>query len=230
MDTAAIQTETTPPVAEASSKRVLEPVERISEVLFGVIMVLTFTGTFSVAEAGRTGVRGMLLSALGCNLAWGIIDGIMYLMGCLAEKGRSLATLRAVRKATDPQKAQRLVASALPPLIRPMLSTIELESVHQQLRQLPEPPERPQLRASDWLGGLGVFLLVFLSTFPIVLPFLFAENARSALRLSNGVAIGMLFLTGYAFGRCTGFRPWLMGVAMIIVGVLLVGATILLGG
>src|SRR5215470_9900766 len=92
-----------------STKRVLEPIERISEVLFGLIMVLTFTCSFSVVEAGRAEVRTMLLGALGCNLAWGIIDAIMYLMACLAERARGLATLRAVRGALDPQKAQRLV-------------------------------------------------------------------------------------------------------------------------
>ena len=94
--------------AEKSSKRVLEPVERVSEVLFGLIMVLTFTGSLSVAEAGREDVRTMLIGALGCNLAWGIIDGVLYLMGCLAEKGRNLQTFHAVRKATDPQKAHRV--------------------------------------------------------------------------------------------------------------------------
>ncbi len=40
-----------------SSKRVLEPNERISEVLFGLIMVLTFTGSLSVAEAARRMAR-----------------------------------------------------------------------------------------------------------------------------------------------------------------------------
>src|SRR6187431_2670556 len=90
------------------SKRVLEPSERIAEVLFGLIMVLTFTGSLSVAEADRAEVRPMLIGALGCNIAWGIIDGILYLMGCLAEKGRSLKIFRAVRKATDSQQAQRL--------------------------------------------------------------------------------------------------------------------------
>ena len=74
--------------SERSSKRVLEPIDRVSEVLFGLIMVLTFTGSLSVAEAGRDDVRTMLIGALGCNLAWGIIDGVLYLMGCLAEKGR----------------------------------------------------------------------------------------------------------------------------------------------
>src|SRR6201988_2295731 len=101
---------------EKSSKRVLEPHERISEVLFGLIMVLTFTGSLSVAEAGREEVRTMLIGAAGCNLAWGIIDGLLYLMGVLPERGRALTTFRAVRAATDPQHAQRLIAGAMPPV------------------------------------------------------------------------------------------------------------------
>jgi hypothetical protein len=94
-----------------SSKRVLDPIDRVSEVLFGLIMVLTFTGSLSVAEVGRESIRTMLIGALGCNLAWGIIDGVFYLMGCLAEKGRGVLAFRAVRKATDPKKAQRLIAA-----------------------------------------------------------------------------------------------------------------------
>jgi hypothetical protein len=74
--------------SERSSKRVLDPIDRVSEVLFGLIMVLTITGSLSVAEAGRDDVRTMLFGALGCNLAWGIIDGVLYVMGSLAEKGR----------------------------------------------------------------------------------------------------------------------------------------------
>ena len=109
-----------------SSKRVLEPNERISEVLFGLIMVLTFTGSLSVAEAGRAEVRTMLIGALGCNLAWGIIDGVLYLMGCLAEKGRDLMTYRAVRKITDPQQAQRLIARALPSVLASVVQPAEL--------------------------------------------------------------------------------------------------------
>src|SRR5512138_2415613 len=93
--------------ADKSSKRVLEPVERVSEVLFGLIMVLTFTGSLSVAEAGREDIRTMLIGALGCNLAWGIIDGVFYLMGCLAEKGKGIKALHALRRTADPQKAQR---------------------------------------------------------------------------------------------------------------------------
>ena len=61
------------------SKRLLDPIDRVSEVLFGLIMVLTFTGSLSVAESGREDVRTMLIGALGCNIAWGVIDAMLYL-------------------------------------------------------------------------------------------------------------------------------------------------------
>ena len=54
-----------------SSKRVLDPMERISETLFGLIMALNFTRTLDVATADSIKVQTMLIGALGCNLAWG---------------------------------------------------------------------------------------------------------------------------------------------------------------
>ncbi|HEV2840389.1 MAG TPA: VIT1/CCC1 transporter family protein [Chthoniobacterales bacterium] len=216
--------------SERSTKRVLEPIDRVSEVLFGLIMVLTFTGSLSVAEAGRDDVRTMLIGALGCNLAWGIIDGVLYLMGCLAEKGRGLLTFRAVRQATDPSEAHRLIADALPQVIASVLKPAELEAVHERLKQLPEPPEKAQLHKDDWLGAVGVFLLVFLCTFPVVIPFIFMREAGPALRVSNAIAIVMLFLTGYAFGRMSGRHPWLFGISMVFLGLILVGMTMALGG
>jgi hypothetical protein len=66
--------------------------------------------SLSIAESGREDIRVMLIGALGCNLAWGIIDGIRYLMGALAEQSQSLLTLRAVREAKDPAKARLFVA------------------------------------------------------------------------------------------------------------------------
>src|SRR5947207_11154323 len=184
---------------ELSSRRGLEPIDRVSEVLFGLIMVLTFAGSLSIAEAGRSEVRTMLIGALGCNLAWGIIDGVLYLMGCLAEKGRGLLTFRAMRKATDPKKAQRLVAGALPPVIASILEPAELETMSRRLQELPEPPHHVRLRKDDWLGAVGVFLLVFFSTFPVVVLFIFMLNAEPALRISYVVVIVMLLLVGYAF-------------------------------
>src|SRR6188474_1444730 len=112
-----------------SSKRVLEPIDRVSEILFGLIMVLTFTGSLSVAEAGREDVRTMLIGAIGCNLAWGVIDAILYLMGGLAEKGTGIRTLRAVRGSTDARKAHQLILDALPPVVAGVMQPAEVESL-----------------------------------------------------------------------------------------------------
>lgn len=213
-----------------AATRVLDPIDRVSEVLFGLIMVLTFTGSLSVADAGREDVREMLIGALGCNVAWGIIDAMLFLMGILAEKGRGLITLQAVRRSTDPQHAQRVIADALPPVVASTLEPAELETIRQRLARLPEPPARARLDKDDWLGSLGVFLLVFLSTFPVALPFMFMTDVGPALRTSNAIAIVMLFALGFVFGRMTGRHPLLVGIGMVVIGAVLVGMTMALGG
>ena len=216
--------------AVRSAKRVLDPVDRVSEVLFGLIMVLTFTGSLSVAEAGREDIRAMLIGALGCNLAWGIIDGILYLMGCLAEKSRSLAAFRAVRSAASPEQAHRRIADTMPSVIASVIQPAELEALHQRLKELPEPPEHARLDRSDWLGGVAVCLLVFVSTFPVVIPFILMSDAVRALRVSNVVAIVMLFVAGQIYGRSVGRHPWLLGISMVLLGVLLSALAMALGG
>jgi hypothetical protein len=213
-----------------SSKRVLDPMDRVSEVLFGLIMVLTFTGSLSVATAGHTEVREMLVGALGCNLAWGVIDALLYLMSCLAEKGRGIAALHAVRAATDPREAQRVIAASLPPVVASILETEQLEAIRERLARLPEPPGRPSFQREDLLAGVGVFLLVVASTLPVAIPFLLVSDPLPALRISNAIAVAMLFLCGYTAGRLTRYHPWGTGLGMVVLGSLLVAMTMALGG
>jgi VIT1/CCC1 family predicted Fe2+/Mn2+ transporter len=217
-------------VPGASSKRILDPIDRVSEVLFGLIMVLTFTGSLSIAEAGRDDVRAMLIGALGCNLAWGIIDAILYLMGCMAEKGRHLAAYAAARTAPDPTTGQRMIADALPPMVAGVLQPAELEAIRVRLKALPDAPTVARLDRDDLRGAIGVFLLVFLSTLPVAVPFMVMRNAQPAMRTSNVVAITLLFITGAAFGRITGRQPAVVGFVMVVLGCLLVGMTMALGG
>jgi len=217
-------------VAPESSNRVLEPMERIGEVLFGLIMVLTYTGTLSVVTADRIQIRTMLIGALGCNLAWGIIDAGMYLMSRLHEQGRNILVLRAVRDMTNLDAARHAIANALPPLLASALPLNQLEIMREKLRQLPEPPMRPSLTKQDGIGAVAVCLLVFLSTFPVVLPFMFISDARPALRFSNAVAIAMMFICGYLFGQYAGLRPLVIGFLSVAIGCALVSVAIALGG
>ncbi len=211
------------------SRRALDPIDRVSEILFGLIMVLTFTGSLSVAEAGRDDTRTMLIGALGCNLAWGIIDAVLYLMGGLADKGRLMLELRAARRSASRDEAQRILARLLPEPVAALVEPRDLALIEERLRQMPE-PQIPRLDRDDWRGGLAVFLLVFLSTFPVAIPFLIIDSAVVALRVSNLIAIVMLFVMGYTFGQLTGRSAWLWGISMVVLGAALSGLTMMLGG
>jgi hypothetical protein len=214
-----------------ASRRVLEPAERIAEVLFGLIMVLTFTGSLSVATPENSGdVRSMLIGALGCNLAWGVIDGLFYLMGCLAEKGRNLATYKAVLAAGTPEEGRDLIAGALPPVIVALLKPEELDALRERALELPNPPHHARLDFRDWWGAFGVFLLVFVSTFPVTIPFMVLSRLGWAMRLSNLIAVAMLFLAGYAYGRVIHRSPLAIGAVAVFVGLIIVTFTIALGG
>ena len=60
--------------------RHLDPATRMGELLFGLIMTLTFTlGRRPGDRRGRSrkGVRAMLIAILGCNLAWGVINSVL---------------------------------------------------------------------------------------------------------------------------------------------------------
>jgi hypothetical protein len=208
----------------------LEPMERISEVLFGLIMVLTYTGTLSVVTADRLQIKTMLIGALGCNLAWGIIDAGMYLMSRLHERGQNIMILRSVRDQADQESARRAIANALPPLLSSVLPPEQLGLMQKKLSQLPEPPAYPVLTRKDGVGAIAVCLLVFLSTFPVTLPFLFLDDARFALRVSNAIAIAMMFICGYFFGRYAGLSRWVTGAFSVAVGCALVFIAIALGG
>jgi hypothetical protein len=209
---------------------VLDPMERISETLFGLIMALTFICSLGVATGTDINVRTMLVGALGCNLAWGIVDGGLYLLARINDRGSKILTLRAIQTAPDPEAARRVIAEVLPPELSAMMPDEQLELMRQKLRQLPEPPARPGLTRRDWTGALGLCLLSFLSTFPLVLPFVFLSDARLALRVFYAVAIVMLFCCGYVFGMRSGLRPWAAGLAMVAVGSTLVGIAVALGG
>jgi hypothetical protein len=211
-------------------ERVLDPMERISETLFGLIMALTFICTLGVATAGDIKVQTILIGALGCNLAWGIVDGGLYLLARINERGGKILTLRAIRQAPDAATARRVIAEALPSPLASMLPEEQLESMRQQLQRLPEPSGTASLTKRDWKGALGLCALSFLTTFPVVIPFIFVSDAKLALRTSNAIALVMLFCCGYAFGFHSGLRPWVAGLAMVAFGGALVGIAVALGG
>lgn len=217
---------------EEQEKRqpILAPVDRVTEVVFGLLMAMTFTGTLSVATAGQEEARTMLIAAFGCNLAWGLADAFMYLLRTWTDRSHNYSLLRHLHSGISAEQGQALIADALPPRLAEAAQPAALEQLRQGLLANAKPPARARLGFADFVGAVGTFLLVVLATFPVVVPFLLTDNVPLAVRSSNIVALVMFFLCGWILTRYAGGRPWLGGLIFILLGTALMFAIIALGG
>jgi hypothetical protein len=213
-----------------SEGAVLNPVDRISEVLFGLIMVLTFTGAISAATEGRQEIRELLWAALGCNVAWGFVDAIMYLMNVLAERGHGVLTVKKIAAAKTPDYVREILRGEIQPVVSALLTDNELDNIGEKLKMLPEPTNRNLLTGRDLVSGIQIFMLVFLCTFPVALPFAIFHDVAFALRASNGVALLMLAVGGWILASYAGFNRLVTAIVYCLIGVLLVLVTMALGG
>jgi VIT1/CCC1 family predicted Fe2+/Mn2+ transporter len=206
----------------------------MGEVLFGLIMTLTFTlaAGIVIQEEGRAGAREMLIGILGCNLAWGIIDGVLYVLGRVFDRGRIRRIGFQIRQTASDDQARRRVADELDETLGPMADEPARRSFYDAVvqRVRGDPPAPNAVSKADVLGGLAAGWLVFACSFPAVLPFLFLDDPRLALRVSNAILITLLFFVGVRAARHTLAKPWLAGLALMLVGVLLVALAIPLGG
>jgi VIT1/CCC1 family predicted Fe2+/Mn2+ transporter len=143
-----------------------------------------------------------------------------------------VVTIRLVAKVrvANPENGRQLLNDAMSDDLALVLTDAEIEAIRHRFTQLPEPTRCARLHLSDYRAAGRVFLLVFLSTLPVVLPFLFISRVGLALRISNLCGLIMLFVTGYAYGKYAGGRPWRAGLWMVLVGLAMVGLTIVLGG
>jgi VIT1/CCC1 family predicted Fe2+/Mn2+ transporter len=211
------------------ARRVLDPIERVSEMIFGLLMAMTFIGSLSVATAGQQDVRTAMIAALGCNLAWGLADAVMYLVATLTDRTRS-RTLLARLRAQDAAGGRRLVAEVLPPWIVATAGEDGLELLRSHLAETPNAALAPRLGRDDFKGALGVFLVVVIATFPVVVPFMVFTELAPALLASRLVALAMLFFGGWMLARYSGGSRWLGGFGLAGVGALLLAAIMALGG
>ncbi|SAL64400.1 hypothetical protein [Caballeronia humi] len=218
------------PQEDEAREPVLDTVDRVSEMCFGLFMALTFVGAVSAATDGENAGQKMLYTALGCNLAWGLADGVMYIVRTLTNRGRWLTLVLTVKNAPDGAAGVSALRDALPKPMKSLVADTELELIRARIAAMLTVPDRPRLVLDDYLGALGIFVLVVFSTFPVALPFVLFKDTSTALTISRVLTLAMLFCAGIALGRHAGFGGWVAGFAMVALGVALTMAIIALGG
>jgi hypothetical protein len=220
--------------------RYLDPVDRLAEVVYGVLIVLTFTLTYRGLEtrypAGEqiamAAVPRLLLAALGCTIAWGLIDAVMYVLTSLFERSEQQRMLVDIGRVPDESRAVALIEDALDERLGPAITADERAalsaSIYSRFRE--SRPGRVGVTGEDLLGALAVFLLAVVSTLPVLIPYLFIDDPFRAIRVSNLIAVLMLFGVGYAWAKHTYARPLSVGLGLAGLGVGMVLIAIPLGG
>lgn len=210
----------------------LDPSSRIAELLFGLIMTLTFTlGAGLVIEEGPDATKELLIGVIGCNIAWGLIDGILYIMGNMYARGAPFRAIQLFRKkgrevagAALDESVDQNYGGALSDTTKKALR----DEILDQLATLEPAPVR--VARDDLMGALACFLLVAATAVPAVLPFLLINDMMLALRVSNFILIGLLYGIGYQWASFINANRQRVGLSMALGGLVIVQLTIFLGG
>jgi hypothetical protein len=214
--------------------RFVDPSTSLGELLFGLIMTLTFTlgAGIIIEDEGREGARQLLIAFVGCNIAWGIIDGALYLVGELFGRGRLRRIGRLIRQSPTRTRAEALVADELDDVLGHITTDAERADLYRRIvdNVHAKPPTANKVTGADLMGALVSGVLVVLISIPGAIPFVVMDDARLALRVSNGILLALLFITGFYWARYTLGSPWIAGFSFLAGGVALVVIAIALGG
>lgn len=221
--------------------RLIDPLDRLSQTIYSVLVILTFTLAFRIFNLGGDPtqmidaeyVNDLLIAALGATLAWGLIDGLMYALMEVFQRGERHRLLSAIQAAESEQEGVAVVAEELDYVLEPISGEAERRklyaSVYAQLRS--GQPKPVGFKRDDLRGALGSFLTTLIAVLPSLAPFLVLQHDYAlAIRASNVVSFIVLFIAGYGWGRHTGANPWRTGLLVTAVGAVTVAIAIPLGG
>jgi VIT1/CCC1 family predicted Fe2+/Mn2+ transporter len=221
-------------------QRFLDPIDRLTEAIYAVLIVMTFTMAYRAIDAGAFPDRAveqlvaqLALASFGCAVAWGIIDGAMFVLLSMLERGENNRLLKRVKAAPDEPAGIDVIANHLDGTFEAIMSEDERRDIYRQTYQRMRDNELKQVgfKREEFYGALGVMIIAIIVTLPVVLPLiLFRSDANLALRASNGMAIAMLFLFGYQWAKYAGSNPIKVGLLLAGLGVAMVLVAIPLGG
>jgi hypothetical protein len=221
--------------------RLLDPIDRLSETIFSVLILLTFTLAYRIFNLGTDPYEPippnylleLVLAALGATVAWGFIDGVIYVLLTVFERGEKHRFLARLQAAASEEEQVAAIADeldyVLEPITRQEQRTLLYRDVLDYLRD--SRPQPVTLTRDDILGGLGCILVAVLAVLPSLAPLvLLRDYYWIALRASNLISIGVLFYTGYQWGKYSGSDPLKTGLLLAGIGVALAAIAIPLGG
>jgi hypothetical protein len=212
--------------------RYLDPDESLGELLFGLIMALTVTLGVRLLSPDSLRPHELAVALIGCNIAWGIIDGALYLLGSLFSRGQRNHFIRKLRKVSSQTEAIAAIREEFALDDDHIAQEQDLAAFYKATLDVLRHArlERARLRGRDFMAALMIALLVAATAVPGAVPILLVGDGAVALRLANALQLGLLFAVGYHWARYVGANPWRTGLTIVGLCMVLVAVAISLGG
>jgi len=213
-------------------RQYLDPTDRLDELLFGLIMVLSITLGVSLAADAASRTSTVAWTILSCNLAWGLIDGGMYVVTSLFTRGHQAKLMQTLNSAANADEQLATIGAALDDRLSPLTSPEERHTLYLKIAQRVRGAPVPQTHVvvEDLYGALATVWLTILASIPALVPFLFYADRFTAARVSNACVLLSLFAVGYLFSRECNANPWRVGLATVMFGAIMVAIVVSLGG
>ncbi len=212
------------------SANALEPSDRYLEVMFGVIMALSFTSAVSVSHEGSAEIHHLLWAVICCNVAWGIIDGLTFMINSMIGRSRKNVLYHSILNAKTKEEGVKITKRELQPFVAGIIPEEQVNALYDKMMQLPPPPKHYLFNVTEVKNAIIIFLINFISTLPVALPFLIMSDAIKAKIMSDLISVCILFYCGYAMAKYSGFKPWLSGLGMVLLALCFFMLTKILGG
>jgi len=162
-------------------------------------------------------------------MAWGLVDAVMYLINTLLEHARNQKVADELRRAKTDAEFRMVLEEATPHGLVEQLDDESLTRFREWLHRRPVHGKR-RLDPHEFRAAVQVWVLVFTSTLPLVVPFMLIDTPRVAMRVSQAIAVVMMFGMGARLARWIGGRPWVGGLLFAATGAAIAVICIALGG
>lgn len=219
----------------------LDPIDALFTIFFSILFALLFTLSYGILiyrgiiDSSLANGYGQELFAaiLGAVAAWGIIDGVIYVLSEVFARGERYRLLRYVQSSDSDETAVAAIADTLDFILKPITNDDQRVGLYHDIAGYlsQAEPQTVGLQREDLVGAATTILLSIVAVLPSLLPLLLLpDNTALAIRISNFLSFFVVFATGYSWGIHTDTNPWKTGLLLASVCLIMVLIAMLLGG
>jgi hypothetical protein len=219
----------------------LDPIDALFVIFYSILFALLFTLSYAVliyhgviSSSFATGYgQELFLTILGAITAWGIIDGVLYVLGENFARSERRRLLQYVQASENDEEAVTAIAYELDFILEPITNDEQRRALYHEIKAhlSTAEPQAMGIQRADMIGAVATVGLYILAVLPSLLPLLLLpDNTALAIRISNAVSFIVVFITGYIWGIHTGTNPWKKGLLLSSVCLAMVLVAMLIGG